>query len=96
MAELKSIRTSLQEAVEDDTTKRGSAARLALILGSVALCSALFASIIIHACGLKDMNEIASKLIWTIGGGGGGTYIAKTIGSIFNRGNNAPESGEKS
>ena len=77
MPDLKSVRTSLQETMEDDATGKGSASRVVLILGSVALCSALFVAVVIHSTGLHDMADIAKHLIYAIGGGGSANYITK-------------------
>ena len=82
MVELKSVRVSLQETLEDDATGRGSASRTVLILGAVALSSALFVAVVIHACGLHDMSDIAGKLIYAIGGGGTLNYVSK----LFSKG----------
>jgi hypothetical protein len=93
MTDLKSMRKTAQEILEDDQTHCGSASRTAMIISALALGGALLAAIIIHAAHIHNMEEIIGKLIFTLGGGGGGAYATKIISGIFMKGSgNAPNS----
>ena len=94
MADLKSIRLSLQEALEDDDTKRGSASRLAMIIGIITLAVALVFSLAVMVFMGKDLHTEVKHLIYMVGGGHG-AYLTGKVTSMFNRGGgNAPPKAE--
>ena len=80
---LKNVRQSLQEVVEDDATGKGSASRLALILGAVTLSVALLGTLALQVYGPKDLTPIIQSLILALAGGGAGPYTCKRVMEAF-------------
>jgi hypothetical protein len=90
---LKSIRLSLQEVLEDDATKRGSASRMGMLLGVLTLCVGFLAALVIHMCGIRDMSDVLSSLIVAIAGGGAGPYTFKRLLEVWKGHGALPSSG---
>jgi hypothetical protein len=86
MADLKSIRTSAQEILEDDATGKGSSSRFAMVAGIVTVCVCLFAAVTAHLCGVKDMEKLIEKLLVAVSGSGTGAYGIKSLMGVFNKG----------
>ena len=78
-AALKTLRSSLQETLEDDASQRGSASRLALVLGTLTLCVALSGALGAYLCGVQVDKDLLTTLVWALAGGGGGPYTIKRV-----------------
>ena len=76
--DLKPIRVSMQETMEDDATKRGSAARFVMIVGMITLCTSLIFALSVHVFMRYDMAKIINQLAYMIGGG----HVAYLTGKV--------------
>ena len=85
-------RITLQECVEDDSTKRGSGSRLALLLPIFTFCVCLFALVYAHAYFDKDTRTVIQVIVGALTLGGGGPY---TLKQLFGKGSNGTTSDAK-
>ena len=93
MTDLKSIRLSLQEALEDDSTGKGSESRVNHMIGTLALVVALAGALSIHYFSSKDMTGVITTLAVILGGSGAGPYATKRVMEAFKNKDNSPPTG---
>ncbi|BDU72380.1 hypothetical protein [Mesoterricola silvestris] len=79
MPDLKSIRQSLQEVMEDDATGKGSASRLAIVLTILALVWGLVACLSMSAFLHMDTVDLVKTFVYGLTGGGAGSYTVKRV-----------------
>lgn len=82
---LKSIRLTLQECLENDTTGKGSGSRLALAIGTLTLCVGLVFVLAAQGFLGRDFGNTIQALILAIAGGGAGPYTVKRAIEVFKR-----------
>lgn len=79
MSDLKTIRQSLQEVVEDDSTGKGSVSRFAILLTILALITGLFFCLSMLAFLGKDTTPLIQTFVYGLTGGGAGSYTVKRV-----------------
>ena len=90
MADLKSIRLSAQEIIEDDATGKGSSSRFSSIYVILTLCWCLMLLVYVKCYLDKDVADLIKAFIAAITIGGPVVYGAKRDIEVYKGGSNAP------
>jgi hypothetical protein len=91
MADLKSIRLSAQEILEDDATSKGSSSRFTHIVGIlvIAMCLVLAVSAMVFM--KRDLETVIEVLVVSLTGGTALPYTVHKAIEAYRGGTNAPQ-----